>query len=126
MEGDTMPDYRKTLKHVETKKQAVKISEEDKKVLQQLSGKDELPLSAEQRTVLEILTKRKTLSMITREYNLALKPLQKDLITENQIKEILKNLASKNLVKSVVGADKEEYWVDLKFFHEKLIGSDKL
>jgi hypothetical protein len=121
-----MPDYRKTLKHVEPKKQEVKISKEDIKVLEQFSGKDEPPLSAEQRTVLEILTKRKTLSMITREYNLALKPLQKDLRTENQIREILKNLASKNLVKSVVGADKEEYWVDLKFFYEKLIGSDKL
>ena len=64
--------------------------------------------------------------MITREYNLGLKPLQKDLITENKIREILKELASKNLIKALVGANKEEYWVDVKYFREKLLGSDKL
>ena len=121
-----MPDYRKTLKHVEPKKREVKIPEEEKKLLEQFSATDEVPLSSEQRTVLDILTKRKTVSMITREYNLALKPLGSELITENEIVEILKTLESMNLVKSVVGADNEEYWVDINYYHEKLFGTDKL
>lgn len=121
-----MPDNLKPLEHTGPKKQAVKISEEDKKVLKDFSDKDEPALSTEQRIVLDVLTKRKTVSMITREYNLGLKPLQKDLITENKVKAILKDLADKNLVKSVVGANKEEYWVDVKYFREKLLGTDKL
>lgn len=121
-----MPDNLKPLEHAKTKKQEVKIAEEDKKVLEHFADKDEPPLSTEQRIVLDILTKRKTVSMITREYNLGLKPLQKELVTENKIKEILKDLAAKNLVKSVLGTNKEEYWVDVKYFREKLFGTDKL
>ncbi|MDD1777083.1 MAG: hypothetical protein LUQ65_02865 [Candidatus Helarchaeota archaeon] len=121
-----MPDNLKPLEHVKPKKQAVKISEEDKKVLKDFSDKDEPALSTEQQIVLDILTKRKTVSMVTREYNMGLKPLQKNLITEDKVKEILKALAGKNLIKSVVGANKEEYWVDIKYFREKLLGTDKL
>lgn len=121
-----MPDYRKTLKHVESKKREIKIPEEEKKLLEQLSGTDEIPLSSEQRTVLDILTKRKTVLMITREYNLAIKPLGNELVTEDEIIEILRTLESMNLVKSVIGADNEEYWVDINYYHEKLFGTDKL
>jgi hypothetical protein len=121
-----MPDNLKPFKHIEAKKQVAKISEEDKKVLKDFSDKDEPALSTEQTIVLDILTKRKTISMITREYNLGLKPLQKDLMTEDKIRAILKELAGKNLIKAVVGANKEEYWVDVKYFREKLLGSDKL
>ena len=124
--GEKMPDYRKTLKHVEPKKREVKIPEEEKKLLEQFSGTDEIPLSSEQRTVLDILSKRKTVSMITREYNLALKPLGGELVTEDEIIEILRALESMNLVKSVVGADNEEYWVDINYYTEKLFGTDKL
>jgi len=121
-----MPDYRKTLKHIESNKREIRIPEEDKKLLEEYSDIDEISLSIEQRTVLDILTKRKTISMITREYNLALKPLGSELITKENILGILKILESMNLVKSVIGADNEEYWVDMNYYREKLLGTDKL
>jgi hypothetical protein len=121
-----MPDYREKLKHIEREKKEVEVSEEDKEILGKYSGKGELELSAEKITVLDMLNKRKTINMITREYNLALKPLRKKLKTEENIKEILKELEGQNLVKSVKGADGQEYWVDLKYFRDKLFGTDKL
>ncbi|MFX1293268.1 MAG: hypothetical protein ACFFD2_00220 [Promethearchaeota archaeon] len=113
------PDYRKSLKHIESeKKNEVKISKEDKKILEKFSEKGELELLHEQRTVLGILTKRKTVNMVTREYNLALKPLGKELITKDKILEILKELKSRELVKSVIGADGQDYWVDKNYFRK--------
>jgi len=104
----------------------VKISEKEKEILEKISDKDEPKLSPEQKTILEIINKRKTVEMIRREYNLALKPLDKELMTKEKILENLKALRQQRLVKSVTGADGKEYWVDIKFFREKLLGTEKL
>ena len=114
------------LKRVEPGKKKVKISDEDKGILEKYSGKDDLELSGEQRTVLEILTKRKTVNMILLEYNLALKPLGKKLMSEQKIIEILKDLKQQNLVKAVTGGDGKGYWIDVKHFREKLRGTERL
>ncbi|MHA1652010.1 MAG: hypothetical protein ACTSYB_17640 [Candidatus Helarchaeota archaeon] len=120
------PDYRKQLKHIEPEKRQIKISDEEKKLLEKYSVPDEPSLTAEQMTVLDILTKRKTLRMITREYNLALKPLGKELVTEGKISEILQELKRKELIKSVIGGDGQEYWVNVKYFRDKLFGTERL
>jgi hypothetical protein len=120
------PDYLKSLKHVEPKKKEVQVSEEDKKILEKHMGQEELKLSTEQKTILEIIDKRKTVNMITREYNLALKPLGKDLVPEKKVLEILNSLKNQDLVKSVKGTDGQEYWVDIKYYREKLLGTEKL
>jgi RNA-binding protein YhbY len=120
------PDYKKNLKKITPEKKGVKISAEERAFLEQHSHPDEPQVTPEQKTVLDILTKRKTVNMIAREYNLALRPLGKDLISEGRIQEILGELKEKNLVKVVTGGDDKEYWVDIKHFREKLFGTDKL
>lgn len=122
-----MPKQDKYLKHVETKKQKVEISEEEKRLLEKYAREDdEIFLTPEEKTVLEILTKRKVLKMITVEYNLAAKPMGKDLASEKRVLEILNRLKKIELVKSVVGADKKEYWVDVNYYHETMPGTEKL
>ena len=104
----------------------VKIADEDKEILEKYAGTDDLELSGEQRTVMDMLKKRKTVKMILLEYNLILKPLRKGLVSERTVKRILKELEQQNLVKSVIGGDKRIYWVDVKHFREKLFGTDRL
>ncbi len=121
------PDYRDQLKPVEQEKKEVDISEEDKALLEKYEGSDDLELSSAHKNVLSILTKRKTVEMITREFNMAILPIgpQKRLSKE-EISKILKDLKDQNLVKSVIGGDEQEYWVDVKFLREKLFGTEKL
>ena len=57
------------LKHIEPKERKIKVSEEDKQILEKYTDKNEPTLSTEEKTVLGILTKRKTVEMITREIN---------------------------------------------------------
>ena len=120
------PDYRKTLKHVEPEEKEVKISEEDKEILKKHARENGENITPEQKTVLEIINKRKTVDMITREFNLALKPLGKELMTKKKILDNLNSLKRQKLVKSVTGADGQEYWVDVQYYREKLLGTDKL
>ncbi|MHA1277593.1 MAG: hypothetical protein ACTSRC_03540 [Candidatus Helarchaeota archaeon] len=120
------PEDQKYSKKIGSKRKEVKVSPEEREFLEKYSHPDEPQVTAEQRTILDIITKRKTVTMITREYNLALKPLGKELVSNEKIQEILAELKSKHLVKSVVGGDGQEYWVDIKFFREKLFGTDKL
>ena len=85
------------LKHVETKKQEVKISEKERELLEKYKGKpeDDVVLTAEEATVLEILNKRKTVPMITLEINIGLKPLGKPPKTDKEIRMILNKLHRK-------------------------------
>ena len=115
------------LKHVETKKQEVKITESDKKLLEKFAEqKEDVELTAEEATVLEILNKRKTVMMITLEINIGLKPLDKPVMTDKRVRTILNKLHDKNQVKAVTGGDGQVYWVDVKHFREKAFGTDKL
>ncbi|NVM31508.1 MAG: hypothetical protein HWN65_21910 [Candidatus Helarchaeota archaeon] len=120
------PDYKKNLKHVEPEKKEVTTSEDDKQILEKYSGKAEPTLSPEEKTILEIISKRKTVDMITREINFALKPLGKELVTPEKVTRILKDLESRDLVKSVTGGDGNKYWVDTEYYREKLLGTEKL
>ncbi|NVM52263.1 MAG: hypothetical protein HWN66_01080 [Candidatus Helarchaeota archaeon] len=113
-------------KKVEIKKKDPKIAEDDKQLLEKYSDKDEPSLSIDQRTILEALQKRKTVKMITLEVNLALKPLGKELMTPEKVKEILNSLKDRNIVVSVTGGDGNEYWVDKNYFREKLLGTERL
>ncbi len=114
------------LKHVESKKRKVEISEADKEILEKYAGTSEKITSPDEKTVLEIIIKRKTVEMITREINLALKPLGKELMTSNAVLKILNELKNRELVKSVTGADGNEYWVDINYYREKRLGTDRL
>jgi len=109
------PDYRKDLSHVETKKQKVEISDEEKQMLLKYAENNEIKLSLDQQTILDITNKRKTVKMITLEYNLAAKPLNKTLITNEKVQELLKELQEQDLVKCYTGADGEEYWINSVF-----------
>ncbi len=115
------------LKHVETKKQEVKITEEEQELLEKYSDqKEEVELTADEATVLEILNKRKTVMMITLEINIGLKPLGKPPKTDKEIRTILNKLHDKEQVKAVTGGDGQVYWVDVKHFRKKAFGTDKL
>ena len=108
------------------KKKPAGIAEADKEILEKYGGTEDPQFSADEVTILEIITKRKTVKMITLEVNLALKPLGKSLMTAEQISGILKSLKDRDLVVSIIGGDGSEYWVDKNFFREKLFGTDKL
>jgi len=123
----TQTPKKPPLKHVETKKQEVKLSEAEKALLEKYAKKkDELELTPDEATVLDILKKRKTLKMVVIEVNLARKPLGQELKTEDQIEQILLALKEKNAIKSVIGADGQKYWVDIKYYREKLFGTERL
>jgi len=115
------------LKHVKTKKQEIKISEKEKELLERYTEqKEDVELTADEATVLEILNKRKTVMMITLEINVGLEPLGKPPKTDNEIRTILNKLHDKKQVKAVTGGDGQVYWVDVKHFRKKLLGTDKL
>lgn len=115
------------LKHVsKPKKQAIDINEEEKKLLEK-SGDFERrsEISSDEASVLDILTKRKALDQITREFNLVLKPLNKPLYKTDQILEILNQLEEKNLIKKIA-APMGDVWVAVEHLRYKLRGTDKL
>ncbi len=116
----------KRLKRVKTKKQTVDISEEEKKLLEKYKEMDKGPeISNDEASVLDILTKRKTLDQITREFNIILKPLNRPLFTKEQMLEILNSLEKKELIKKIE-APIGDVWVSVEYYREKLFGTDKL
>ncbi|MHA1377023.1 MAG: hypothetical protein ACTSRG_01450 [Candidatus Helarchaeota archaeon] len=116
----------KPLKRVKTKKQRVNISEEEKKLLEKYKDMRKEPeISNDEASVLDILTKRKTLDQITREFNISLKPLNKPLYTKEQILEILNSLDKKLLV-TKIKAPIGDVWVAKEHMRYTLRGTDKL
>ena len=116
----------KPLKHVKTKKQKVDISDKEKELIEKYKAFKETPeISNEEASILDILTKRKTLDQINREYNLSLIPLSKDKFTKEKILEILETLEKKDLVMKI-DAPIGTVWVDKKEYREKARGTDKL
>ena len=115
------------LKHVKKpKKQEVKINKEEKEFLEKFKDLDKEPeISGDEASVLDILTKRKTLDQITRELNLALKPLNKPLYTKEQMLKLLDQLEGKDLIKKIK-APIGDVWVSVEHLRYKLRGTDKL
>ncbi|MFX0133336.1 MAG: hypothetical protein ACFFDN_06820 [Candidatus Hodarchaeota archaeon] len=108
------------------KKQEVKISEEEKKLLEKYKDLDKEPeLSNEEASILDILTKRKTLDQITREFNLVLKPLGKPLFSKDQILKYLDRLEEKKLIQKLE-APIGTVWVSVQHLRYKMRGTDKL
>ena len=115
------------LKHrPKPKKQDVKISEEEKKLLEKLKDLDKGPeITNEEASILDILTKRKTIDQITREFNLVLKPLGKSLFSKDQILELLDGLEEKKLIQKIEAPIGEVY-VATAYLRYKKRGTDKL
>ncbi|MHA1299824.1 MAG: hypothetical protein ACTSO9_10345 [Candidatus Helarchaeota archaeon] len=114
------------LKHVKIKKQKVEISEEEKRLLEKYKDLDKGPeVSNDEASVLDILTKRKTLEQVTREFNISRKPLNKPLYKKEQILEILDSLEKKELIKKL-SAPIGEVWVAIEHLRYRLRGTDKL
>ncbi len=115
------------LKHrAKPKKQEIKISEEEKKLLEKMKDLDKGPeITNEEASVLDILTKRKTIDQITREFNLALKPLGKPILSKDQILKLLDSLEQKMLIKKIEAPIGTVY-VDIKHLRYKKFGTDKL
>ncbi|MHC1592061.1 MAG: hypothetical protein ACXQS8_08235 [Candidatus Helarchaeales archaeon] len=117
---------KKEIQKFQSMRPKVKISEEEIRRLEELAKQaEETPLTTDEATVLDILTRRKFLDQIVREFNLALKPLGKPLASPEKIEEILKSLEEKEKVKKIQVKDKF-VWVATEYYSEKLFGTDRL
>ncbi|MHA1798865.1 MAG: hypothetical protein ACTSVY_10515 [Candidatus Helarchaeota archaeon] len=103
-----------------------KITEQEIESLKKLAELEKkTDLTADEATILEIITKRKFIDQITREFNLARKPFNKELFNESQIKEVLHSLEKKKLAKKIE-VPKGIVWISVEHVRYKAFGTDRL
>ncbi len=103
-----------------------KINEKEYEELKKLAEMSKEPeLTADEATILEIITKRKFIDQIRREVNLARRPFGKELLDEVSIENILKSLEEKNLAKKLE-VPNGVVWVSIQHIRYKALGTDRL
>ncbi len=103
-----------------------KIDEKEIESLQKIADLNKEPeLTADEATVLDIITKRKFLDQVRREFNLARRPFSKELYDEEKILKILSSLEKKELAKKLKVPD-GFVWVSVQHIRYKALGSDRL
>lgn len=114
------------IKKFKDKRPKVSITEEERRRLEDAArAVPEVKLTNDEATVLDMLTRRKFLDQIVREFNLAIKPLGRALYAKDHILRILKSLEEKELVKKII-VNEKEIWVSVEYYSEKAFGTDRL